>query len=294
MIGLSSRRRISKRSGVVGIFALAAVAVAAGSLASVGCHAQRKSQPPPVARSARSRSRRIERPQADEIGWLTIRLENPPPASVMDVKPENLPAYVASLYRIRPDRRFLYAVAELTRLTAGGLRRGVMAIRFEEGRWHLTLDGSPIGDLPEFPSFADARSLLLAQVRAQTGSKRAAAAKGTPAAASLTVADTSALDSGPPEALLPVLARLNAGWTASPGDPALTEASVRGLLWLALQTFDQLELSDPILGKALALFAIAESARPGRLVHEECLLASLLGYEDHARSRARSFRRTIR
>src|SRR5262249_41093525 len=77
--------------------------------------------------------------------------------------------------------------------------------------------------------------------------------------------------------------RLNAAWTRSPGDPAGAEACLRGLLWLQLQTYDQLELSDPILGKALALLALVQSQGSAPLVREECLLAWVLGYQDHAR-----------
>jgi hypothetical protein len=91
------------------------------------------------------------------------------------------------------------------------------------------------------------------------------------------------LESGLPADLLLALARLNTQWAGSPGDPALAEASLRGLLWLALQTYDKLDLANPILGKALALFAIAEAREPGHLAREECLLACLLGYEDHAK-----------
>ena len=74
-------------------------------------------------------------PAEDQVGWLTISLANPPATSVMGVPPENLPAYVQDLYRLRPDRRFLYAAAELARLTQGGARSGTLDIRFDGGRW---------------------------------------------------------------------------------------------------------------------------------------------------------------
>src|SRR5262245_32924373 len=48
-------------------------------------------------------------PGNDQIGWLTVSLANPPATSVMAVPPPNLPGYVKDLYRLRPDRRFLYA-----------------------------------------------------------------------------------------------------------------------------------------------------------------------------------------
>ena len=160
----------------------------------------------------------------------------------------------------------------------GGPRSETLGIRFDGGRWRLSLDGTAFGDLPEYPDFADAKKLLLAHV------PRLAA---PPTGIELSVAERAALENGAPAELFPVLSRLNAAWKKSPGDPAVAEAALRGLLWLALQTYDELELTDPILGKALALFAIAEARAPGRLAREECLLASLLGYEDHATAMAR-------
>src|SRR6266496_1650238 len=275
MTNLISFQRLSTRLVAAIVFAAAAVGLTAQGLGLVGCRAktERNRQQPKASSPTRIETKG---PETEEIGWLTVRLENSPPDSLMAVKPENLPAHVKSLYRLRPDRRFLYAAAEMQRLTTGSPRRGVLAIRFEENRWRLSLDGSPFGDLPEFPNFADARSFLVSRVPAQPALQRK---PGSP----LKATDSAALENGLPADLLPALARLNAEWTASPGDPAVVESGLRGLLWLALQTFDELELSDPILGKALALLAIAQTREPGHLAREECLLASLLGYEDHAR-----------
>lgn len=215
-------------------------------------------------------------PATEEIGWLTIRRENSSPDSLMAVKPPDMPEYVRSLYRIRPDRRFLYAAAELQRLGTGHERSGVLSIRFGEGRWHVSLDGSSLGDLPEYPSFAEGKAFLLASARALHALQGGANTEPLEA-------DRAALDNGAPADLLPALGRLNAAWKRSPGDPVIAQACLRGLLWLQLQTYDELELSDPILGKALALLALAENGSSAQLAKEECLLAWLLGYEDHAK-----------
>src|SRR5262245_18131236 len=82
----------------------------------------------------------------------------------MAVPPPNLPGYVKDLYRLRPDRRFLYAAAELARLTQSGPHSGKLEIRFEGDHSSLSLDGSQLGDLPEYPDFADAKKLLLSRV----------------------------------------------------------------------------------------------------------------------------------
>ncbi len=250
-----------------------------------GCRTEPKPTAERVAAAAPPGGIARRGPEAEEIGWLTVRVENPPPDSLMAVKPENLPEHVRSLYRLRPDRRFLYAAAEMVRLTQGGPRKGTVTLHFEKGRWHLVLDGEPLGELPESPSFADAKSLLVSWLRAHPKPNGSASPFGAEALGGV---NRATLESGLPADVFAALARLNAGWTASPGDPALAEAGLRGLLWLSLQTFDELELADPVLGKAMALLAIAEAGSPGRRAREESLLASLLGYEDHAQLLARS------
>jgi hypothetical protein len=262
------------------VFAVAAVALAACA-GGVGC----RSEPSPVqapikkvaARSPLQPSTEPRKPDTEEIGWLTVRLEDPSPASLLAVNLPDLPAHVRNSYRLRPDRRFLYAAAELQPLTKGSPRRGTMTLRFEQDRWRLSMDGSPLGDLPDLPDFADAKAFLLSRLSGEAGARRST---GAP---SLGAAERAAIEHGLRWDPLQTLARLNPGWSSSRGDPALAKLGLRGLLWLSLQTFDELQLADPILGKAMALFAIAEAAEPGGHASEECLLACLLGYEDHAK-----------
>jgi hypothetical protein len=248
-----------------------------------GCRTKPKQVAEKPAVGAPNQAVRTSPEPEETIGWLTVRVENPAPVSLMAVKPENLPAHMKSLYRLRPDRRFLYAAAEMARLTSGDPRQGTMTLRFENDRWRVTLDGALLGDLPEFPTFADGKGLLVSWLRAHPARNVPAPRPGDP----IGPERRAALETGLPGDVLSKLAQLNAAWIASPSDPALAEAGLRGLLWLSLQTFDELELADPVLGKALALLAIAEAGTPGRLSREECLLAGLYGYEDHAELLAR-------
>jgi len=249
-------------------------ALAAAAALAVLCACSEKPGPKPNDQPKAARTTlRVEKkgPETEEIGWLTLRVEDAPTDSLMSVKPEDLPAHVRSLYRLRPDRRFLYAAAELERLTKGGERKGTLSIRFEKERWQVSLDGSGLGDLPENSGFADAKGFLAARLTGWTAAKAPSGAQHAP----------MDLDGGP-ATLLPALASLGPEWAKSPGDPELTEAALEGYLWLSLQTFDLLELADPILGKTLTLLVIAQGGQAGRFVAEECLLADLLGYEDHA------------
>jgi tetratricopeptide (TPR) repeat protein len=262
---------------VVACLLLAALAGA------VSCKPKTPAAKAPLKEAAvMARSTEPRKPDTEEIGWLTVRVEDPLPESLLAIKPPDLPARVRNFYRLRPDRRFLYAAAELPPLTKGVARRGVLTLRFEGERWHLSMDGAPLGDLSELPDFAEAKAFLLSRLTGQPALGK------SPGATSLGAAEREGLEQTLRWDPLQALVRLNPGWAASPGDPALAAVGLRSLLWLSLQTCDELQLSDPILGKAMALFAIVEAAEPGRHTREECLLASLLGYEDHAKLMAKN------
>jgi tetratricopeptide (TPR) repeat protein len=249
-------------------------------LSGISCRGDAARTSPGITERSRAPVGKVTPVPTQEVGWLTIGLEDPPASSLMDVKPPDLPGHLKSLYRLRPDRRFLYAAAELDRLLQGSPRQGTMAVRFQDPSWVVELDASPIGSLPSLPTFADAKKFLASRIPPGKISSHSVAS------VSQATSSPDVFDSAEGRDLLAALARLNTGWTASPGDPAIAEQGLRGLLWLALQSYDELERSDPILGKAMALLTIAQAGRPDALSREECLLASLLGYEEEARALA--------
>lgn len=260
--GVAPAKRLSTAAALISLGLTAAAAVSCGG---------KQQRPGPITAAAKASTR-----APDQVGWLVINVEEPPTDDLMKVKPADLPSHVRSLYRLKPDRRILYAAAELKRLVGGGPRAGTISLRFDSGRWRVFLDHEPLGELPELPGFTDAKTFLALLV-----GPTPPAGSSTPAAP-LEERNRVALEQGPPTEVLSTLATLNHAWTKSPRDPAVLKAALKGYLWLGLLTADQLNLADPLLGKALALFVLAESYAPGQFAREECLLATLLDYEDHA------------
>ncbi|MCH7910105.1 MAG: hypothetical protein IIB38_10865, partial [Candidatus Hydrogenedentes bacterium] len=66
---------------------------------------------------------------------------------------------LAIAYRLQPDRRFTFAVADIHSLLTGEERRDV-GVEFAESRWQIAYAGEEAGSLPELPDFGDAISLL--------------------------------------------------------------------------------------------------------------------------------------
>jgi len=86
---------------------------------------------------------------------------------------------VEARLRLRPDRRFLIALADVHELATG--KRVSPEIAFDGGRWKITAAGRDLGSLPEIPTFADGLELL-------TRLARTLGAKGVTAADAATVA----------------------------------------------------------------------------------------------------------
>src|SRR5258708_34920143 len=58
-------------------------------------------------------------------------------------------AAIAEAMRLRPDRRFLLAVAQIDQLT--GAPATAATARFEAGKWRIAAGTEELGELPEFP-----------------------------------------------------------------------------------------------------------------------------------------------
>lgn len=168
------------------------------------------------------------------------------------VAPAALPEYVRDRYRLRPDRRFLAALALVAR-PAEGEAPLVQALH-QEGRWKILVGGEEAGLLAEFPDFEEATELLARRV--------SPAADPIPAAAPIAPAVAGAIEAVDPEALAAAL-----------GAPDLGRRSFTvGLAWLATLTTDSLEQADPLLAAAWAALAADREPRA------EALLARALGY----------------
>jgi hypothetical protein len=172
------------------------------------------------------------------------------------VAPAALPSYVRDSYRLRPDRRFLLALAMIAKPAAGEPPAVVQAMH-QEGRWKILVDGEEAGLLSELPDFPGLTEVLARQAR--------------PAAHAEAAADESAAAAAVERAIGAVDAEALAAALAAPGLDRRSAAV--GLAWLATLATDSLDQTDPLLAAAWAAVAVEREPRA------EVLLARALGYD---------------
>ena len=215
------------------------------------------------------------RSTVEEIGWMRLD-PGPAPGKIGSVPQADLPAFYRTRYRIKPDRRFLYAIEEIDRLTSGRTTTATLSLRFDQDHWSLELDHESVGTLPEVPAYADWGPLITGWTSRCLARRRATPnADPIPELANL-AAD---LSQGSPEQVLAALGQVNRLASNRALHPALVTAAATGSVWLVVQTYDALELSDPLVGHTLALVALSKALEPGKVRSDEVLLLRTLGYE---------------
>lgn len=209
-----------------------------------------------------------------------MRLDpGPGPGEIGKAPPAELPAFYRSRYRLKPDRRFLYALEEIERLTSDRKTPATLTLRFVGDRWSLRLDQEEVGTLPEIPAAADWEPLLTAWTTRCLARRGASpGAEPIPELANL----EADLSQSSAERVLGALGQLNRLAVNRPLHPALVAAAAKGSVWLVVQTDDALQLSDPLVGHAVALVALARALDPGRSRSDEALLLRTMGYESAA------------
>ena len=267
-------RQQASRPSAVAMTAAVACLIVVGSC--------RKETPAPSATAKPPAA--IPASRVEEIGWMRLDPGPAPAETLLNVPRAELPALYQSRYRMKPDRRYLYAFAEVDRIASGRTRPATLFLTFKDGRWTLRLEKEEIGTLPEIPTAAAAERLLESWTRsrlAKHGTKAVSAAH--PEVAPL----EDALTQGSAEQVLVALRKVGAMAPGPDLDPELLRAATRGVVWLGAQIFDVLQLSDPLYGHALALLATARVLEPGSLASERALLLRLMGYEAESIAAAR-------
>lgn len=212
---------------------------------------------------------------AERSGLPTFEIRGIEARSVLDVPPGEMRAAVANAYRVRPDRRFLGAVAEAHHL-ASGRPPGTVTATFQAGTWTIEYAGERVGDLPELAGFEDARALLAAWsihllARHPLGG-------GTSAAADERRRVSDSIATLRPVAIVSGLQRVDSGWSRGRRLEWLV-LGARGLALLTAQLPRVDILGDPLAARALAATMLAEAAGAADSVADALvLLAEQLGY----------------
>ena len=203
--------------------------------------------------------------------------------SVVEVPPAQMPEVVQGAYRLKPDRRFLLAIAEIDCLMSHEAF-GELRVTYGDGKWTIHYRDELVGDLPEVPDYPDAAGLLEGWIE-QLAQRyplefRASQPKDIEA-----IRDR--LNEFEVVSVAEALVEVEKRWGNSRRGQELLALASSGLVRMTLQSLDWLEF-DRLPAKALAATMMARTLTPVDVSREEALLAYQMGYAVHARQVAES------
>lgn len=247
--------------------------------------------------------------QQPDSGQAGSRLTDVALPSVLNVPPAQMRSVLAETYRLRPDNRFLLAVAEIHRFLTGQQKKTV-TIEFQSGVWLVRHGGTQVGALPEFPDFSQGMDLLVGWARTVGWDHPVCLIAGTSGLQS-SIGDRPlttesywcgfpwrlATKTTTPEQVANITRQLDqfwaphaaaaarqvdALWSKGVRDAALLQAATRAMVYLNLQVLDRMDTADHLAAKALAILALTKGLTQIPVTHEESLLAEIMGYGAHA------------
>jgi len=184
-----------------------------------------------------------------------------------------------ALYRLKPDRRFLIAIAEVERLLAGASSVRIR-LDFRSGQWEIYSGGQSVGRLPEIPSFSDACVLL------SDWSQRQRLRRAVPGSRPSDEA-IARIRAGVEQFLAPrlidSLGLIDHEWRAGHWDSESLSLAGHALVLLNLQEPDRLDMADLVSGRALATLSLAEAFGSPEASGDKALLGARMGYGEDAR-----------
>lgn len=215
------------------------------------------------------------------------KITQKPPAqkTIMNVPPAQMPEALADSYRLRPDRRFLLAVADIHHFFSGQ-KKGSASVVFRNGHWDISYGNEKVGAVPELPDFRDFISVLSDWSRKLD--------KEYPLRFSSVTADTATSGINnelshfmAPEAMA-AARQVDDLWNKGRRDPGLLYAGTRALVDLTVQDMDDLEIGDALPAHALASLALTTTLTGNKCIRQAALLAYTMGYSTYAASMAKT------
>ncbi len=218
---------------------------------------------------------------ADTDGHLgpNVVYDLPSARSVLQVSPAQMPEVIRNRYRLKPDRRFLLAIAEVDCLMSGQAP-GELRVAFRDGEWVIRYGGELVGALPEIPDFVDATALLGEWI--QNLARRHPVEFREDLRAADTAFVRAELDQFEVANIADALRRIEERWNNSGPQREFLALAASALVRLNVQRLDWLEIEDRLPAKALAVTMLAKTLTPHDLAGEESLLAYEMGYTTHA------------
>jgi len=184
-------------------------------------------------------------------------------------------AAMRARFRLRPDRRFLLAIADAHH-TLTGERLSVVRVRRRDGKWMVSYKNREVGPIPDVPTYETNQALMDGWVSAVAKDRQIkSASDSTAATINRLIVDYT------PERLFEALRLIDRRWsTPATRDPALLAAAARALVGLVMQGVDRAESADVLAARALAYVSLARTLSGDSVSDADALLAWLLGYHD--------------
>jgi hypothetical protein len=202
-----------------------------------------------------------------------------PDESVVEVLPERMLDVVRTMHIVRPDIRFLGAIAEAQRIIQGK-PRGKLRVAYGDRRWLISLEGKDVGSLSDTASCLEALDLLRTWSREVLSSSRELL--GPVVENSETLRRRAAAEDPFSQQAITNLEQLETSWSKGVRTPEKLDLAGRETITLCLQSLDRMGVADQLYAKTLALLSLREAAQGRRFIDEEALLASLMGYRTDA------------
>ncbi|HJZ12674.1 MAG TPA: hypothetical protein VJ521_11015, partial [Acidobacteriota bacterium] len=193
---------------------------------------------------------------------------------VLEVSGSQMREAYRSAYRLKPDRRFLTAVAEIRHLITREPRKSVEA-RFSGDHWTILHAGEQLGQVSEFPDYSEFKPLLSTWASRLIKSSNFRLSNDNPPA-------TTSIESFLTPESIPDLRKIDQTWNEGKLTSDSMRQASRHLIHLMLQHLDRLEMADVLAARSLAMIVLTESLSGAPLTREECLLAHAMGYTRYA------------
>jgi len=192
------------------------------------------------------------------------------PSAVLTVPPERMRDAVENDSLLQPDRRFILAFEELSRLCGGA---GKATLNASKRRWSVDAGFSRPAELPAIPSFQDA----LIELRAAAVNPRVPKG-GTP----LTEADATRLRALAADAFtdgpIRALEEVDRLWASGADRRLLLDLASLSYVTLLVQLSDSFEMADLVAGRALGLLALSEVVSGVHRQERARVLSDAMGY----------------
>jgi hypothetical protein len=222
---------------------------------------------------------------ANQIRATQIALTKPPTAEILIVPPVDMPKVLSSSYRLRPDKRFLISIQEAYKFFSKQ-KKARISVEFLEGKWVILCNEQEVGRLPEFPDFADFLAVISNWSKQLNKEIHQNLARRNSEEHFPGITNELNKFLAPQVAI--ALQNLNKLWEQGKRDPKLLQYATQGLISIALQSSQQLEISDLVYGKALAFLGITQSLTELPMKREEALLSGIMDYSAHAEKVAKN------